>query len=269
MFSCGCRIQTYTNHTHNTCVTYIVFIWSFSTFSKLCLHCIFNELDMMKSDDIFISLFSGVPCVHDVWCEFDAIFETKPNQTEPNREKLTKRIFSITTFSDFDEFLINSNRHVLPKLKQKYIPPKCRRAVRDSKKGSNNNRKIPKRKRKLKKMQFTAVSRKANSPFSNTHRDRCAKTHFKWFNYMRAAAVCVCPTSFVSRKDLLRAADVYFCQSIQQLTTNFGTISIEQNGNVHKKLHKVTKLLSIDAYTHSPQWLLWSTPSFQCCSFFG
>lgn len=118
------------------------------------------------------------------------------SKTNPKYKKKLKRIFCITTFSDFDEFLINWIRHVLPKLKHKYIPPKCRRqyVIRtDSTIGKSPS--LQPRKCNSRK------SAERQIPRCQTPTD--AKTHFKWFNYMRAVSVrCLAQLCYVLQKEM-------------------------------------------------------------------
>lgn len=54
--SCGCTVVAVANihtHQHNTCVTYTVFIWSFSTFSELYVVCIAYSMRCTKPSILF------------------------------------------------------------------------------------------------------------------------------------------------------------------------------------------------------------------------
>lgn len=131
----GCK-HPYT-HQYNTCVTYTVFIWSFSTFSELYVVCIAYSMRCTKPSILFateilsLSLlrvcasFERIISCKIRRCHFVSVFmhtaytRTHTKNTNTNarvRHFLfgTKRIFASSLYRfDFDEFLINfENRHV-------------------------------------------------------------------------------------------------------------------------------------------------------------
>lgn len=176
---------------------------------QMCFICIaysMSHIENMKNKEIFILLFSMYHhrwmilcttiwgCMMRIRCHF--VCARHFRKRTQNIKKKLERIFSITTFSDFDEFLINWIRHVLPKLKHKYIPPKFRRqyVIRtDSTIGKSPS--LQPRKCNSRK------SAERQIPRCQTPTD--AETHFKWFNYMRAVSVrCLAQLCFVLQKGM-------------------------------------------------------------------
>lgn len=101
---------------HNTCVTYAVFIWSFSTFSKLCLHCIFNELPQWNKEHLVP--FGNFLRPHSL-CQFYLcanILRTDLLQLH---------------LCDFDEFLINWNPSRISPTKKRKNEPKLKQKARN------------------------------------------------------------------------------------------------------------------------------------------